>query len=144
MTSSVAPESPNQRADAAWVALAREHLALGRPLVVRASGLSMWPFLRPGQRVVVEPRRPLSVGDLALVELGGSLVLHRVIGLSGSRLVSKGDHNPRPDPELDRAAVLGSVSGGRLGTLVARLSKHGGAPLATLSRKVRLALRDRL
>lgn len=143
MTSSVTPEA-GPWPEAAWVSLAREHLALGRPLVVRASGLSMWPFLRPGQRVVVQPSRAIEVGDLALVELGRTLVLHRVIGLFGHQVLLKGDHNPRPDPALIRDAVLGRVAGGPLGPLLARLSRHGGAPLATLSRKVRLALRDRL
>lgn len=143
MTSSVTPEA-GPWPEAAWVSLAREHLALGRPLVVRASGLSMWPFLRPGQRVIVQPSRALAVGDLALVELGRSLVLHRVIAISGSRIVLKGDSNPAPDPELIRDAVLGSVAGGPLGPFVATLSRYGGAPLAALSRKVRLALRDRL
>lgn len=143
MSWSVTPEA-GPWPEAAWVSLAREHLALGRPLVVRASGLSMWPLLRPGQRVVVQPSRDIKVGDLALVELGRTLVLHRVVAISGSRIVSKGDHNPRPDPELIRDAVLGMVRGGPLGPLLAHLSRHGGAPLATLSRKVRLALRDRL
>lgn len=144
MSSSVAPEGPSQLADAAWLTLAREHLGRGRPLVVRASGFSMWPLVRPGQRVVVEPRRTLAVGDLALVELGPALVLHRVIALTGDRVVVKGDHNPSPDPELSRHAVLGVVAGGPLGPLVARLSRLGGAPLAMVSRKVRLALRERL
>lgn len=124
--------------------LARHHLSLGRPLVVRASGYSMWPLVRPGQRVVVQPAGSLAVGDLALVELGPALVLHRVIALTGDRVLVKGDHNPSPDPELHRDAVLGVVAGGPLGPLVARLSRLGGAPLATVSRKVRLALRDRL
>lgn len=144
MSSSVTPEAGASWPETAWVALAREHLALGRPLVVSASGFSMWPLLRPGQRVLVEPRKTLAVGDLALVELGRSLVLHRVVGISGSRLVLKGDHNPRPDPELDRSAVLGTVAGGPFGPILARLSRLGGAPLAVVSRKVRLALRDRL
>lgn len=127
-----------------WIELARAHLLAGRPLVAKVSGLSMWPLIRPGQRIVIAPRGRLARGDLALVVLGRSLVLHRVIAMSPQGLVTKGDAMPTPDPEVAHADVLGQVPGGPLGPLIANLSSRGGAPLAALLRRLRMALPPRL
>lgn len=133
----IAPEATTE-ADA-WVSLAREHLALGRPLTARVAGLSMWPLLRPGARVVISPGRP-AIGDLALVQLGTALVLHRVVASRPGRLLTKGDAVARPDPEVALGDVLGVVDGGPGKVLVARLSIAGGAPLAAVLRRLRVAL----
>lgn len=137
----VVPFDPDH--DPVWVELAREHLAAGRPLIAKVSGLSMWPLVRPGQRVVIAPERRVRVGDLALVALGRTLVLHRVVQL-GPDIVTKGDAVARTDPPVTRSDVLGRVDGGRFGPLIARLSWVGGAPLANALRRLRVALYGRL
>lgn len=133
----IVPE-PTTEADA-WISLAREHLALGRPLSARVTGLSMWPLLRPGARVVINPGRPV-IGDLALIELRSTLVLHRVVAARPGRLLTKGDAVALPDPEVALGDVLGVVDGGPGKVLVARLSIAGGAPLAAVLRRLRVAL----
>ena len=140
----IGPPDAENGADAVWLELARAHLAAGRTLVAQVSGLSMWPLVKPGQRVVIAPDRHVKVGDLALVVLGRALVLHRVVSIGPDTITTKGDAVARPDPQIAASDVLGRVDGGRSGPLIAGLSRVGGAPLASLSRRLRVALCGRL
>jgi hypothetical protein len=51
----------------------------------------MRPLLEPGDRVRLEPREPV-VGDVALVEIGQRLVLHRLVRRRGSTWWVRGEH----------------------------------------------------
>ncbi len=118
--------------DAMRADMAREHLAAGRPLRARAHGLSMWPCLRPGALVTVEPlgARPPRRGDVVLADFGGRLVLHRVLRVAGDRLWLKGDARPSGDPPVAAGAVLGRLAPRALDPVLARLSPLLGRPLA--------------
>jgi hypothetical protein len=121
----------------------------GRQVTLRLSGGSMWPLIRSGERVTLEPLEPLEprraarVGDvcLSLSEAsreGARLsALHRVIWISGDRAWLRGDALPRLDAPCPRAA------------LYARLIKIEGAsplraalaaPRARLTRALALGL----
>lgn len=136
-------------ASAAFVELAREHLAAGRPLVLRAQGHSMWPAVRDGEEVTVLPltAAPLAPGAIALVALGSRLVLHRIIATSASGLVTKGDAVPHADPPVAARDLLGHLPRRcpPFDRLVAALSQRAGPALAFALQRTRVALaRSRL
>jgi len=89
-------------ADAALLGRA---LAAG-PLVIEARGVSMRPWLRPGDRVQLETRPP-RLGDVALVRSSGRLVLHRLRRRRGRHWLVQGDARPRPDGWIEADAILG-------------------------------------
>src|SRR5690606_26210402 len=73
-------------------------------------GASMWPLLRHGDRVRIEPERSVSVGSLAAVWRAGHLVVHRVVAVEGDVVRLRGDHLDREDAPCTRAEILGVVT----------------------------------
>ena len=97
--------------------LAAEMLRGGNKLHIRAQGWSMYPFIKHGDIIEVEPVEvaAIKVGDVVFCRYGGDkLVAHRVVGASredgGVALVVKGDWTPRADPLVDPEQVLGRVA----------------------------------
>lgn len=113
------------------VDLAREQLARGRPLRVRTQGHSMWPTLRDGALVQVDPLVGAPrVGDLVLVATPSRLVLHRVIRSDTRGIVTKGDAAAADDGPVPREAILGKVArrcDDPLRAALSRCSGRGGA-----------------
>ncbi len=111
-------------------------------------GFSMYPFLKPGDRLVMKKDRPssINVGDIVLFEndqpgLSRGLIAHRVIRIiSKGGYLTKGDNLPRPDPELKSwDQILGQVvlvlRGERLIPLTKGPSGFLGKWIAFLSRR---------
>jgi signal peptidase I len=69
----------------------------------RVDGTSMLPTLEGGDLVVIQnvPLNDIHVGDIIvynyLCSTSGLSVVHRVIQITSSGLVTKGDNNPEPD-----------------------------------------------
>jgi hypothetical protein len=115
-----------------------ELLRSGSAVGFVATGHSMSPTIRSGDRLGAEPlrARPRS-GDVLVCESAGRLLVHRLVHTKGGSSVCRGDASPTTDPELADASVLGIVSrierGGRtvrfgLGRerrLIAWLSRRG-------------------
>ena len=121
--------------------LAREQLARHRPLVLVAEGHSMWPLVRDGEVVTIEPMdAPPAIGDVVLFAVGARLVLHRVVAIRGDDVVTKGDARPRPDAPIPRGSILGRLRRSRANRLLAFASLHGARPLSALLQRARLAL----
>lgn len=77
-------------ADELWIKhwelaeLAREVLRRGQRFQFQAYGQSMWPFIRPGDRLLIEPLRSKQprVGEVVLYQtLHGNLIAHRVVSV---------------------------------------------------------------
>jgi hypothetical protein len=100
--------------------LVSEVVGRGGSLGFVAQGRSMWPFLRPGDYLVVEAAsdRVAARGDVLLYRAGTDrLVAHRVTGRKGDLLVLQGDRLwaapewVRPEQVLGR--VVAVARGGR-------------------------------
>ena len=81
----------------------------------RVASWSMYPTLRKGDQLMVEPASPaqFQVGDLLLYHHRGQLICHRVVSLEkvglGGRIVTKGDATTGPGEVLEPGQVLGRV-----------------------------------
>ena len=86
-------------------------------MVMEVSGYSMYPLLKPGQRVLVRPmgrgERPRPGELVVLQSLRRELVVHRVLRVYAKRgvLVTQGDNTSAPDRPWPLRAVAGVVVG---------------------------------
>jgi hypothetical protein len=73
---------------------------------------SMWPLLRTGDAIRVQPTEPtdIHVGDVVVVQCGADLITHRLISVDGERWVTRGDNAVFADAPAPRATCLGRVS----------------------------------
>jgi signal peptidase I len=108
-------------------------LARGYTARFTASGNSMHPFIRSGQRLVVEPVDPRALrrGDVVLARLERGLTAHRVVRVErrGDEVVSittRGDNCPGDDPPFAPAQLVGRIARQPLGNLVTiiALARH--------------------
>jgi hypothetical protein len=148
-------------------ALARAAIDLraqaGQRTTLPVEGWSMWPVLRPGQRLVIRSAgAPPVFGDVAVIRVDGRTIAHRVIGAcataNGVYLRLKGDFNLLADGgwaspgsllgvaealEIDGKPAGRFGLGGRGARLIAALSRAQGflcaplTPLIPLVRRVR-------
>jgi signal peptidase I len=82
------------------------------PFRFTASGSSMSPFILDGDAITIEPAasRP-GLGDVVafINPACNRLMVHRIIRISPSGYLIKGDNNSIPDGEVEASAVLGRV-----------------------------------
>ncbi len=72
--------------------IAEEVIGKGNNLSFIAGGASMSPFIKDGDTVVVQPAGSLHIGDIALCRTPeGRLILHRVVQVTTSGVVTRGD-----------------------------------------------------
>ncbi len=102
-----------------------ELLAAGHTLTVHVRGYSMFPWLRPGDLIRVEPVDATSLrpGDVILFRAGGVAITHRLLRWKDGRLITKGDAAPCPDRPLSPVEVAGRVIEVRRGDRVWRLDR---------------------
>ena len=105
--------------------LLRDMLSSGLSVEIEARGISMFPTLVPRQRLLVVPYGPgrkMRRGDIiAFVSGSRQLVAHRLVGVSGERLVTRGDSISAPDESILPGQVLGLVSKASVGRLWCRV-----------------------
>lgn len=91
------------------IEVAVDVLRSGRALEIIVYGESMWPFVRSGDRVRVDPAARLASGQLGVVFHDGHLVVHRIVELTASSCVLLGDSGGKA-LEMLREDVLGVVT----------------------------------
>jgi signal peptidase I len=90
-------------------------LRSGKSAELSASGYSMFPTLRPGDKVLIRPASKNSLpppGSIIIVNLNNLFVLHRLTGIrkdaSGSTLlITRGDCMSEPDPPFQPDKIVG-------------------------------------
>lgn len=76
-------------------------------------GLSMYPFIRDGDRVIVKPfgdQLP-QIGDIVAFQRpeNDQLIMHRVIEKEGDRYTIKGDNVFTSDGSISRSKLIGQI-----------------------------------
>jgi hypothetical protein len=86
-------------------------LSDGKLARFEAGGDSMFPVIRSGDRLLVEPARigELHAGDVVLAKQDRGLTAHRVVGVLGETIITRGDNCDANDPPLAMAQLLGRV-----------------------------------
>lgn len=86
-------------------------LGRGEGATIVAEGGSMFPTVRNGDRVRLEPlgTGPVPLGAVVLCVVEGHWVLHRVVRQDGNMLILRGDNQEHDDPPIRRNAVLGTA-----------------------------------
>jgi len=121
-----------------------ERALLGGRLEIRARGVSMRPWLRPGDRVRLE-RRPPRRGDVALIALPERVVLHRLVRRRGDAWFVRGDARRGCDGWVGSSQIL-AVATARLREQASRprwvrldrpLSRARGLALSPMLRLLR-------
>lgn len=121
--------------------LVKGALAEGKAVEIRSFGFSMWPRIKDGAPVRVEPcaAAELQQGDVVLFDEGSRLVLHRVLRLSSTRALIKGDACPDVDGWIPLERVLGRLPRRSGDLLIAQLAPHVSGLLgftSTLARRI--------
>lgn len=121
--------------------MTQEVLAQGFCLRVKGRGFSMYPFVRTGDTLLIEPKSPaeLDIGDIIFYRRHkGIYVAHRLIKKNGSAtLITKGDNLRYYDEPVPVKKVLGRVISierdGRYLRLDSKLNKFVNRFWASLS-----------
>jgi hypothetical protein len=85
------------------------------PVTVAAGGYSMWPAIRPADRVVIEPLKGVmpEEGDIVALRRDGGYVVHRVsevLSVDGRKVFrTQGDAAARPDEPSGTDMIAGIV-----------------------------------
>ncbi len=111
----------------AMAALVRAVTERGHPFRLQAPGLSMHPFIKHGDNLIISPlTRAPRLGQVLAVAMppDGRLVVHRLIRCQDTWLQTQGDNCDEPDPHITPGDVLGVV------TAVYRQGRRVVAPLA--------------
>ena len=96
--------------------LARDVLCFSGSLRIPAAGWSMFPAIRPGDILIVEPAAitHVRIGDIVVLEQAAKLICHRVRAFAhdfgGPSLITRGDTSPFPDPAVEEDKLLGRVA----------------------------------
>jgi len=85
----------------------------GLKLRLRVTGLSMFPAVRPGDVLTIDPVsiQTIRVGEIVLWARGYTLCAHRVVGFDNSRPITQGDALAAPDGPVAPSEVIGRVAG---------------------------------
>jgi signal peptidase I len=95
--------------------LRKEAISKGHSVQTVASGYSMFPFLRIGDLLTVEPvpMETIKLGDIVVFESGGKWIAHRVINIrskaDGLGFLLRGDTCIEFDPVVNKENYIGSV-----------------------------------
>lgn len=94
------------------VELFKQELRQNKPVKIKVWGSSMWPFLKPGDTVIVTPVdiEKVSVGDIVLTYLSNRTICHRVFRKKGRTLQTKPDALPGTDSFIREDAFLGRIT----------------------------------
>jgi signal peptidase I len=97
--------------EAACCDLAADVAHISGKVQLKVAGFSMVPALWPGDLVTVRRCDPseLLAGSIIVFRQNEKLVVHRLIALTGGRVVTRGDARPRCDEPVGTAEVLGRV-----------------------------------
>lgn len=92
-------------------------LAEGKTIRVKAHGYSMYPCIKPGATVLIEPLKmkgPPVCGEIIAIKRNEGLVVHRLIKIiknnGTEQYIARGDSNARADDPVGIAMIAGRIT----------------------------------
>lgn len=70
---------------------------------------SMEPTIMTNELIVVKAQKDYEVGDVVVYQTGRILVVHRIVGLEGESVTTRGDANNTDDAPIEQAHIKGKV-----------------------------------
>ena len=96
-------------------------LAEGKTIRIKAHGYSMYPSIKPGSLIIIEPLKvkgPPVPGEIIAIQRDRGLIVHRltrIIKKEGIPLyTARGDSNPYPDEPVKLSRIVGRVTGAEI------------------------------
>jgi len=93
-------------------------LAEGKTIRIRANGYSMYPTIKPGTVILIEPVRkkgPPGPGEIVAIKRKNGIIVHRIVRVINEdgrrKYIARGDSNPYSDPPVDGEMIVGRVTG---------------------------------
>lgn len=82
-------------------------------LFFETSGFSMWPFMRPKEKLVIKksPVDDLRPGDIILYRVNNQLACHRLVKKNRDFLYARGDNSLSAPEVITREMFIGKVVG---------------------------------
>jgi signal peptidase I len=78
----------------------------------KVTGNCMWPLIQKGDWVFIEPfvnKSELQTGEIVLMDRGTDFVVHRLIRINNTEIITQGDRSKIPDPPMKREKIIGKV-----------------------------------
>jgi len=93
-------------------------LSEGKTIRIKAHGYSMYPTIKPGTVILIEPVRkkgPPGVGEIVAIKKEKGIIVHRIVKVISEegvrKYIARGDSNSRPDPPVTANVIIGRVTG---------------------------------
>lgn len=99
----------------------------GKTVLLKAKGGSMRPFIRDGEKIILQKAETYRRGDIVLARTDdGTTVLHRIIAIEDGTATLMGDRNLRKKEKCPAAGIKGKVISisGKRGTRLTSSWKH--------------------
>lgn len=93
-------------------------LSEGKTIRIKAHGYSMFPSIKPGSLILIEPlniKGPPRRGEIIAIRRETGLVVHRLFKIIRSNgitsYIARGDSNPYPDNPVKIDKIAGRITG---------------------------------
>lgn len=91
-----------------------ELLESGRETIVRAVGMSMFPWILPKEKLIISPikDRDLKIGDIVIFLSNNRLIAHRLVKIDNIKNIyfTRGDGNLKTDTPISYEDIKGVVT----------------------------------
>ena len=105
-----------RQTDEFWLEWCIDELAQGRAVQILSNGYSMWPCIRPKDKLLISavPFSSVQINDIIAFQRQNHIVVHRVVEIldseNGNALRTIGDSNSVDDEPIDLSNFIGKVS----------------------------------
>ena len=108
----------NKNLNRQTIDLSLDLLSVGKTIRIKAHGYSMYPNIKPGSLILIEPLHPKGMpvpGEIIAIRRNNGLIVHRLIRIiikNGiTYFIARGDSNPYPDNPVTLDKIAGRITG---------------------------------